>query len=181
MQDFFIEKVKKISIDVPSLVKSLNLVNQPDIPHFSSNMTFFRPVEEACVKKLTLSSPFKTSSANFIPKILLVDYFEHLIRPITRLFDLSLKTGIFPDCLKPAHVTLLLKKSGLYVQILANCRPISYLNFIGKILERIVLEQLIEHFNNILKYNQLLSAYRKNHSTQTALVKITNDICSARL
>ena len=48
LQEFFIEKLEKIFINSASLVKSLHLVIQPDVPRarFCSGMTSFHPIEE---------------------------------------------------------------------------------------------------------------------------------------
>ena len=69
-----------------------------------------------------------------------------------------------------------LKKSNLDPENLKNYRPVSNLPFLSKLLERIVLSQLLHH----LKTNHLLepfqSAYRKSHSTETALLRVVNDL-----
>ena len=59
---------------------------------------------------------------------------------------------------------------------LKNYRPVSNLPFISKLLEKTVLRQLNDHIstNNLLHHFQ--SAYRANHSTETALVHILNDL-----
>jgi hypothetical protein len=89
---------------------------------------------------------------------------------------MSLALGIFPDVFKQAYVTPLLKKPGLDKSDYANYRPISNLAFLGKILERIVLNQLQQHLDAVPSLNPFQSAYHRHHSTETALTKITNDI-----
>jgi len=68
------------------------------------------------------------------------------------------------------------KNPGFYQNELKNYRPVSNLPFISKVLEKGVDAQLETHFalNNLHEPNQ--SAYRKFHSTETALVKVQNDI-----
>ena len=57
-----------------------------------------------------------------------------------------------------------------------NYRPVSYLPFLSKLVEKCVLIQ----FNNHLKLNTLnaehQSAYKEGHSCETLLMKIDNDI-----
>ena len=68
------------------------------------------------------------------------------------------------------------KKPGLPKSDLANFRPISNLNTIGKILERLALSRFFPHVSKSPSFSPLQSAYRKFHSTETALLKLTNDI-----
>ena len=60
-----------------------------------------------------------------------------------------------------------------------NYRPVSNLTFMSKIVERLVCQQLVSY----LELNQLLpkhqSAYRKFHSTETAVLKLVSDILLA--
>ncbi len=69
-----------------------------------------------------------------------------------------------------------LKKNGLDPFNMSNFRPISKLPFISKVLEKIVLEQL----NDFLKRNNILdrfqSGFRAGHSTESALLRVSNDI-----
>ena len=66
----------------------------------------------------------------------------------------------------------------LDTNILKNYRPVSNLPFISKILERVVLIQCQTHLheNELLEMNQ--SAYRKNHSTETAVLSVLDELLS---
>ena len=75
-----------------------------------------------------------------------------------------------------AYVTPLQKKPSLDRNILKNYRPVSNLSFISKLIEKVVAKQLNEFISHegLLYVNQ--SAYKSSHSTETALLKIQNDI-----
>ena len=59
---------------------------------------------------------------------------------------------------------------------LASYRPIFNLNTISKIVERLFLATISPNVISLLSSNLLQSAYLHFHSTETALLKIMNDI-----
>ena len=80
-----------------------------------------------------------------------------------------------PKDFKRAIITPLIKKKSAGTTF-SNYRPVSNLPFLSKILERIVLDQLIEHCTQHGLYDQQQSAYRSGHSTETALLKIFDQL-----
>ena len=69
-----------------------------------------------------------------------------------------------------------LKKANLSLSELSNLRTASHLYILSKLLERLVVRSLLKHLNNntILPVNQ--PAYRRFHSTETALPRLVSDI-----
>ena len=98
------------------------------------------------------------------------------ITAITSIINASLEQGKCPNFFKQAHVTSILKKSSLDKEVFKKYRPVSNLNFISKILERVVVVQLQTHLDQVGLMTAFQSAYRKCHCTESALLNIHNDI-----
>ncbi len=95
---------------------------------------------------------------------------------LVSLINKCLQTGSVPTNLKVAMVTPLLKKPSLDSSVLKHFRPISVLPFISKVLEKIVLNQLQSFLSSNCIYEVFQSGFKSAHSTESALLRVLNDI-----
>jgi len=84
-----------------------------------------------------------------------------------------------PAAFKEAYITSLLKKADLDSADARSYRPISNLSVLSKLLERLVVNQLLEYLNAERLLPEMQSAYRAFHSTETAVLKVMADILLA--
>ena len=91
------------------------------------------------------------------------------------IINFSLSEGIFSSSFKQAIVHPLVKKSSLPDDDLNNFCPISNLNFISKILEKVVASRIDQsHILSKSLSSSFQPAYRMFHSTETTLLSIHN-------
>jgi hypothetical protein len=94
---------------------------------------------------------------------------------LTHITNLSFSSGEFPASLKHAIITPVIKKVGLDSEDLRNFRPISNLTLVNKLIERIASKWLENQLEISKWLHPFQSAYRKSHSTETALLRVVSD------
>lgn len=87
-----------------------------------------------------------------------------------------LSLGAVPAAFKHAVVRPLLKKTHLDSSLLSNFRPVSHMPFLSKVLEKVVFVQLRSFLENSSVFEKFQSGFRSRHSTESALLKVHNDI-----
>ena len=107
---------------------------------------------------------------------LLKEDLDFIVSPVTNIINASFSEGVFPSSLKKAIILQSLKKGNPDPEEYNSYRPIANIAFLSKTLERAASIQT----NNYLLENDLFakfqSAYRRYHSTETALIRIMNNI-----
>ncbi len=142
-------------------------------------MTKFTVLSQKDVLDLIKGSPIRSSTIDPIPVDLFILSIPTLLPVLTQIINLSLQTGIFPTKLKHAQLSPILKKFNLDPDTLNNYRPISNLPYISKLVERVVAKQLTTYLAANSLFEPLQSAYQSNHSTETALLHVLNDLLVA--
>ena len=90
------------------------------------------------------------------------------------LFNLSMKTGVFPTVLKIAKLVPVFKKDSRLDY--SNYCPISLLSNIEKILEKLMYKRLNTFFDNKNIIYDLQFGFRQQSSTSHVLINITENI-----
>lgn len=155
-----------------------------DPPSFSPSSAdgYFRefsPVSVSTIAAAIRSLPNKHSACDPMPTNVLKDSLDLLLPFITYLMNKSLTDGHFPQLWKNVQITPILKRDNLDSCDTSSYRPISNLSVLSKLLERVVKKQLLDYLNSQCLFNPYQSAYRSNHSTDMALLKVTDDVLSA--
>ena len=95
---------------------------------------------------------------------------------LTNIFNSFIYEGTYPDSFKAATCVAVYKGNNSDPEEPVSYRPISILNTLNKVFERLIHDQLY-HF---LEHNEILPnfqyGYRKNHSTCHAVLDFTNEI-----
>ena len=151
-------------------------------PVFQSTTHSFSDLKQCTIedlKKIIISSPVKSCELDPIPTFLLREFLDELLPFIHIMCHKSVSTGTLPSSQKRAIVTPRLKKKGMDLGELSSFRPISNFSFMSKILEKIVVKQLMSYLleSNLLPKFQ--SGYRGHHFTETLLVRLVSEIHTA--
>lgn len=99
---------------------------------------------------------------------------NHIYLPLTKLFNLCIHHAIFPDILKTAKVVPVHK--GGTAENPNNYRPISLLPLMGKVLEKLLKNQIDDYLvaNSILNESQF--GFRRGKSTASAINELVSYI-----
>lgn len=171
---FFVRKVKEIRSSMP---ETSTPVLEDELPEMSLLHTF-KPTTADEIKEIISDSGFKCSPSDILPLKLLKQNFETLLPLLVELVNLSMASGSM-EGVKEADIIPLLKSDSLDKNVLKNFRPVSNLMFVGKLIERVVLKRLNGHMSRNNLHIPEQSAYKKDHSTETLLVRIWNDLLVA--
>lgn len=134
----------------------------------------FQPVTE---NDVTLAvSHFKTQARgeDGIPQSVIAKSLPVILPYLTKLMNASLTRGIFPHSWKTARI-IALKKVPVPSSP-SDFRPIALLSFLSKVLEKLAHDQIVTFLNSNRLLDSFQTGFRKHHNTQSALLRLTDDI-----
>ena len=123
------------------------------------------------VRKINVGKPLGPCT---VPAWAIIDGQSVIVPHLTFVINTCLDENIFPIELKKANVTPLFKKDD--PMDAKNYRPISITCAFSKIFEKILHAQITEHLDKFQIMTPFQFGFRKNISTQDALVYVTESI-----
>ena len=140
--------------------------------HLPAEAKFSIPlVRENYVKEALLNiNHKKASGADEINSFLLKRVAHIVARPLSELFNNSIRNGCFPDLWKRARVIPLHKSGSL--DDMNNFWPISILCTFSKIIERRVFDCFTRFLDSFNLLSPFQSGFRKMHSCETGLTSL---------
>lgn len=153
---------------------TLNYTEQNyNVSSFSDeNLHMIRFTETEILKIFKSLNIRKGSGSDNIPPIFFKNCANEIAFPVMLLYNKSLSEGIFPSKWKEAHIVPIHKK-GSKTEI-TNYRPISILNILGKVLEKLIYTKLYSVLSRAIPDNQ--HGFMKRRSTNSNLIQFTSDI-----
>ena len=138
----------------------------------------FHPVLEKDVEGVIKGfSSNKAQGRNKITTRVLKDCLTVIVPTITSIMNNSFRSNCFPKVWKMAEVTPVLKSGN--PEDPCNHRPLSLLLMLSKVSERLAQRQFVDYITTNKKLSEDQSGNRKCHSTETALLHVTDDFLMA--
>ena len=166
--DYFLDKVKKISVELAGYPKY-----QPKELH-APDLNAFRLLSTDEILEILYGLKTKQCELDVFPVVLLKKIAPYIKEELSFIVNMSLR-GEFPDDWKTACVKPLIKSINLDHKK-ESFWPVSNLSIVSKLVEKAVLKQFNEHcgVNNLMPAYQ--SAYCRHHSCETSLLNLCDRI-----
>jgi len=132
------------------------------------NSIFISPLIEEEVVSLAKNLKDKlTAGYDDTPESLVKQCIQLIKGPLTHLYNVSLRSEVFPDECKLAKVKPLYKKGDRYD--IQNYRPVSIISVFAKLLERLMFNRLTPFLHNIKILTDAQNGFRKGKCIGTAV------------
>lgn len=172
---FFCDKIQNIRNSFST--SSGAVITELDLPQETLSTAQLHTLVPATLDELLEiinSKSFKTSFDDPLPAPVYKSCIETLLPYILELVNLSLSSGDMSG-LKESTILPILKKAGLDIDVFLNYRPIFNLQFLSKLIERVVLKRLTDHMTENGMHCHSQFGYKKSHSTENLLLEIVDE------
>jgi len=114
-----------------------------DLPRNESENDFF--TEEEIINALKNLKPTKAQGFDEVPSVVLKHLSISIVRPLTRLFNIIIETGIIPKGGKISRIVPVFK-SGDKTSV-SNYRPVSNISSLSKVFEKALIRKLQNNYD----------------------------------
>ena len=162
------DKIKYFGKDFSIYLKNSNI-----------NNLFISPTDKHEIIKIIDNININKASGPYsIPTEILHEIKLSIAEPLADIINLSFEKGVYIEKLKMSKVIPIFKEKGSHLDC-NNYRPISLLSNLNKIVEKLMHQRLYAFLlRNDVIYN-LQFGFRSGHSTDHALLHLTDDIRNA--
>lgn len=178
MADFYNEKISKIRNDITDNASQHRSKSTSNYTINDFSFTKFTAITIEELEKCVSEMKNKTSQSDPAPTWLVKKSMELLKHILLHIVNSSLRENIFPEELKNALITPVIKDERKSSEEYKNYRPVSNMKFLSKLLEKFMYSQLNRFIEENALHAEFQSAYRQQHSCETALINIVDDIQS---
>ena len=177
MTNFFSDKINKIRKEIEDKISESNLIRQSDnLFTGTERLNKFSSINADKLLELIADMNSKTSSLDPVPTSVVKNCMNILAPVILHIVNQSIAESSFPDTLKHASVTPIIKNKDDNSQIFKNYHPVSNLPFLSKLLEKVAFREINSHLSINNLHGKFQSGYKKHHSCETAMFKMVGDI-----
>lgn len=143
-----------------------------------TNKFNFRHINSDTIIKTFKSLNLKKTKDLWGLSVKLVSSIIDILAPyLSYIFNECVDEGVFPDLMKYSKVIPLFKAGSK--EDPSNFRPVSVLPVLSKIFEKIILNQMLSHFNFCKLFNNKQFGFTKGRSTTDAGISLVKHIYSA--
>lgn len=181
MTEFYSDKIKTIREEITAEMNENDGSNshvENLYLNVSNKLSCFNQLSTSKLKTIISKMNNKSCQLDPIPTFILKQCIDILIPIILHIVNQSIKEKYFPQPLKHAVVAPIIKNqnSDTDTEAFKNYRPVSNLPFVSKLLEKVAFEEIDSHIQKNSLHGKYQSAYRKEHSCESAMFKVVGDL-----